>query len=273
MRQSVFQPNHGRRSTHIDHEKKRLVGFVSFAAFAFTLCSLTQAFAQAEAEPAVPPPAKPTNANVAEASPPTNDQRPLPPPPPRAAATSGGTGYNPQTNYNSGYPRNYYPPAPPSGTYRPFSFSFGIGPGLMAFRNDDLKESAGGVAYSVRFGFGVQPKLSITLGFDGSSAQLPSTNASQSALVLGVQYFIAQVLYLRAGMGLAHETDEDKASGLVVDQDGLALQGGVGVDLIQASNLSLALEAGVLVGHYAGAVGLGDENWTSLGLNLVFSLY
>jgi len=144
---------------------------------------------------------------------------------------------------------------------------------VLALLNDGKKSSAGGIAYSVRFGFGVKPDLSITLGFDGAAAQKNGTKASQSALLLGVQYFITQVIYLRAGMGVANETEEDEFGALLVDQDGFAFQGGAGVDLIQASSLSLALEAGMLLGHYAGAAGSSGENWASLGLNLVFSLY
>gem|GEM_PF-4619560 len=281
MRQSVFQESNTHRSTRGAQGIRRLAGFTAFASLAFGLCSATQAFAQAAPEPPPPTPATPTDSNVAEAAPSvpisqpetSSDQRPLPPPPPRAAATSDGTGYNPQANYNSGYPRNYYPPATPTGTYRPFSFSFGIGPGVLALRNDQEKSSSGGVAYGVRFGFGVKPDLSITLGFDGAAAQKNGTRASQSALVLGVQYFITQVIYLRAGMGVANETEEDEVGATLVNQDGFAFQGGAGVDLIQASSLSLALEAGMLVGFYAGAPGSNGENWTSLGLNLVFSLY
>jgi hypothetical protein len=124
----------------------------------------------------------------------------------------------------------------------------------------------------LRFAFGVQPNLSIVLGFEGATAQKNGIRANQDAVVLGVQYFFHQLLYVRGGIGLANETEED-ALGVTVDQDGFALQGAVGVDVIQASNVSLAIEAGLLHGRYPGAVDSDGETWTSGGLSLVFSLY
>jgi hypothetical protein len=281
MRRSVFRGDMRNRSQGCSKPSLGLVGLSVFASLATVVCSISPAFAQAEAAPPDVAPAPPeTGVPVTppgEAPPsqaqPTSDDRPLPPPPPKAASTSPSPGYNPNANYNnSGSPSSYYPQRPPTGVYRPFSFSLGLGPGLLTRKNDLEKTSAGGVAHSVRFGFGVQPNLSVTLGYEGTAVRKNGYATSQSALLVGVQYFVAQVLYLRVGMGIANETDEDD-NGFVTDQDGFGFQGVAGVDLIQSSNVSLALEAGLLVGQYAGYKATGPETWSSAGINMVFSLY
>ncbi|MDX2021863.1 MAG: hypothetical protein SF187_16620 [Deltaproteobacteria bacterium] len=249
-----------------------LTALVTVAGLAIT----GPALAQAEADPN--PPAAPATAEAPAEPVPTTavpDERPMPPPPPRAT-TSGGTGYNPQgynaQGYNPQY-SGYYPPPPPQGVYRPFSFSVGLGPGFLALKNETVdNSSSAGAVYSLRFGFGVQPNLSIVLGFEGASAQKDGVRANQDALLLGIQYFFHQVIYVRGGMGIANETEEDNL-GIAVDQNGFAFQGALGVDLLQSSNVALSLEGGVLVGRYPGEPNSDGETWTSGGLSLVFSLY
>lgn len=243
------------------------------SAFAFLFLGAGQALAQAQPEaPAATP--QPAGAGAeADAEPQgapqdAADSRPMPPPPPRTSSNASGTGYNPSTSYT---PPSYYPPTPPDGVWRPFTFSVGLGPGFLALDNDEIKQADGGVAYSLRFGFGVQPNLSVTLGFEGASGYRLGVATTQTALLLGVQYFVSQVIYIRGGMGVAEV--EEVRDQLVVGQQGFGFQGALGVDLIQAPNLSLSLEAGLLVGRYPGAVGSNGETWTSGGLNLVFSLY
>lgn len=243
---------------------------LGIATMASSLAQPKNAFAQAEAEPS--PTAEPNGApepqTLANPGGPTSapDERPMPPPPPRGATTGGGSGYDPNAPYNSNYPRTVYQPAP-SNTFRPFSFSVGLGPGALILRTSDGRSTASGATYSLRFGFGVQPKTSITLGWEGSSAQKNGYSYSQDALLLGVQHFVTQVLYLRMGMGIATETDNEFID--TFSQEGFAFQGAIGVDLLQASNISLSLEGGLLVGNYPDS----GETWTSAGANLVFSLY
>ena len=249
-------------------------------ALALTLGLVTMAvggaaFGQAEADPNAATAPQPSTSAPAEPAPTTAgpDERPMPPPPPRSGS---GSGYNPQGYNGQGYnPQNsgYYPPPAPQGVYRPFSFSVGLGPGFLALKNDEVDyDSAGGVVYSLRFGFGVQPNLSVVLGYEGATAQKNGSRRNQDALLLGIQYFVHQVVYVRGGIGIANETEED-AIGVFVDQNGFAMQGALGVDLIQASNVSLSLEGGLLVGQYPGALDSDGETWTSGGLSLVFSLY
>ena len=241
------------------------------SAFAVLLCTSSQALAQAEPESptAAPAPGSEAVAEPQAAPQESADSRPLPPPPPRSSANTGGTGYNPSTSYT---PPTYYPPTPPDGVWRPFTFSVGLGPGFLALNNDKVKQADGGVAYSLRFGFGVQPNLSVTLGFEGASGYREGVTATQTALLLGVQFFATQLIYIRGGMGVANE-EEVRDQLVIVDQQGFGFQGALGVDLIQAPNLSLSLEAGLLVGRYPGAIGSNGETWTSGGLNLVFNLY
>ncbi|MCG5051867.1 MAG: hypothetical protein KA712_02810 [Myxococcales bacterium] len=214
-------------------------------------------------------------AGQAEPAPPESgsDPRALPPPPPRGYQQGGAPqaqgspyGYGYQPSYGA-QGQSYMPPPLPRGVFRPFSFGVGAGPGVLSLRGDN-SQTERGISYMVRFGFGVEPNLSVTVAFEGAAATSNGTLASQDALLLGVQYFVSQVLYLRGGVGIANETERDPDTDVVfVDQNGFALQGGVGVDLIQSASVSLGLEASALLGQYP------DETWIGGGLNLVFSIY
>lgn len=265
----------GLKSEHSRSSRGGLLALaIGIATLASSLAQPHKAFAQAEPEPnsAAAPAADPNGApepqTLANPAGPVAapDERPMPPPPPRGATTGGGSGYDPNAAYNSSSPRPVYQPAP-YNNFRPFSFSVGLGPGALYHRSADETSSAAGATYSLRFGFGVQPRTSITLGWEGSSAQREGRTASQDALILGVQHFVSQVIYLRLGMGIVTETDNFE--GVALSQEGFAFQGGAGVDLLQASNISLALEGGLLIGTYPDY----GETWTSAGVNLVFSLY
>lgn len=182
---------------------------------------------------------------------PAVDDRPLPPPPP-----TGGS---------QGYPADgQYPPPPPDGVYRPFSFTLGAGLGLVRLGPD--AHNARGLSYALRFGFGVQPNLNVTLGFEGATGWKDDVLESQDAFLVGLQYFLAQVLYVRGAFGVANETVRDAVL-VHWDQTGLGFQGAVGVDLVQGPSVALSLEAAALLGRYA------DATSTSGGINLLLSLY
>ncbi len=225
--------------------------------------------AKAEAGPAE---AAPTAAEPSPATPAANaagpeattavDERPFPPAPPQTGAAPGGYA----ENQGYGTQGSGYPPPPPDGVYRPFSFTLGAGPGILRLNNGLDTSPAWGISYALRFGFGIQPDLIFTMGFEGTSATKNGTLASQDALLLGLQYFVSQLAYVRGAMGIANETEED-ANEIYMDQNGLALQGALGVDLVQGANVALSLEAAVMLGRYS------TETWTSGGLNLLFSLY
>lgn len=210
------------------------------------------------ASPAAPGPAEPTPPPTAEgalqAAPSPEDGRPLPPPPPRRAAGGYGAGSEP-----------YFGP-PEDGVYRPLSFTLGAGLGFI--RGNDLPDPdlVQGISYALRLGFGVQEDLLLTLGFEGSSARKDGTLGTQEAFLIGIQYFLAQVFYVRGAMGVANQVEED-ATAIYMDQNGFGLQGALGLDLVQSEHVALSLEGMVLHGRYS------EETWTGGGLSLLFTLY
>ena len=94
------------------------------------------------------------------------------PPPSRAPTYYGPPGYGQPGGYS--YPPNYYqpsyaPPPPRQITHRPFTLGGGIGFGGLAFK-DNLgnRESAWGMGYTFRLGFGLRPGLMLMWDLEGS---------------------------------------------------------------------------------------------------------
>jgi hypothetical protein len=240
----------------------------------------------AETHPAPPPrppaPALPATgprspAGPAQAAPtgyPPPPPRGYPPPPPRAYQNAQG--YPPQnawqSNANQGQaPYSYYyvPPDLRGAVYRPFSFSFSVGPGALIGPGEH--ELA--LTYNLfRLGFGIAPNLSLVIGFEGAGTNSVNPDSGedswlkQETILLGVQYHFGRGLYVRGSVGqgsISETTDYDHYSG----GSGVAMSGAVGYEFVQTQHVALALDLNASSTRYA------RESWQTAGLNLALSFF
>jgi len=224
------------------------------------VCLLLGSTASAQPPPADPQPPQPEQppAPSEPAPAPQPAPAPMPPPPPN---------YPPPPPYGPpayGYQPSYYPAAQPTrAPYRPFTLGLGLGVGLLSFR--DLfgnRASEAGLSYTMRVGFGITSRWLVFLGAEGTGVNHVDAGVWQTAYLLGVQVFVFQQLYLRAGLGLANSTGEDAN-----DTTGQALTAVVGYEFAQGYSTSLAFELSATAARYPG------EIWTNGGVNFVLSFF
>lgn len=249
------------------------------------------AASSAPAAPAPPPAPPPPPHPAASARPnpytppprayPPPPPRGYPPPPPRAPGYQQGygqPGYG-QQGYGPGYGGvnqgrpNYGYYVPPqelrAGVYRPFSFTFSVGPGKLIGPGEN--ELA--VTYNLfRLGFGIAPNLSFVLSFEGAGTNSvnPATGddswLKQETFLLGLQYHLERGFYLRGAVGqgsVSETTDFEKFNG----GSGVALSGAVGFEFVQTAHFALALDLNASTTRYA------RESWQTAGLNLALSFF
>jgi hypothetical protein len=216
----------------------------------------------AEAQPPTPEPAPPVEQPPApaEPTPPAPTPAPMPAPPPNYPPPPP---YGPPPSYGY-YQQGYYPAAQPvRTTYRPFTLSLGLGLGTLSFRDlFGARASELGLSYTMRVGFGITSRWLVFLGAEGTGVNHVETGVWQTAYLLGVQAFILQQLYLRAGLGLANSAGEDAN-----DTTGQALTAVAGFEFAQGYSTSLAVELSATAARYPG------EYWTNAGLNFVLSFF
>jgi hypothetical protein len=231
------------------------------------LATMGRAHAQDQAPPTPPPSAQPAPSEPQ--TPPGN----YPPPPPRGQYQNGYPnqtpyGYPNQSPY--GYPNQYYgpPPIERRPSFRPFSFSAGLGAGLLAGPGEqDLA-----LTYLFRFAFGVAENVSFVIGYEGAGTSSVSPETGEDSWLThnvlwgGLQLHVLPAVYVRGGVGVGWGT-ESTNSIRNSSRGGLAGTVGVGWEFIQATHTALALEANANVARYE------RENWGMAGLNLVLSFY
>jgi hypothetical protein len=195
---------------------------------------------------------------AAAQSPPVGHPPPAGPPEYPPAGPGGYGGYG-------GYGAPSYPPAP-GARYRPFTLGLGLGAGGLTFRDANGRTREAGLSYTVRIGFGVTQGWLVFIGAEGTGTNHTTYGVWQTAYVLGMQYFILQRLYLRAGFGLANATARD-ARGMAMGGTGAAFMAAAGVEIAQGDTTSLGLEPSITAARH------GDETWSNFGLNFVLSFY
>ena len=188
-------------------------------------------------------------------------------PPPSAPQTYYGPpgGYSYPPNYDQ---PSYAPPPPRQITHRPFTLGGGIGFGGLAFK-DNLgnRESAWGMGYSFRLGFGLRPGLILLWDVEGSLINEGTGAVSQTANLAALQLFLSPRLFVKGGFGFAQVVIDESVS-----KWGGAAMGGVGYEVIQGWNWSMALEATITGAryNYTDAV----ETWNNWSLvNFVINFF
>jgi hypothetical protein len=181
----------------------------------------------------------------------------LPPPPPIPGESYYGARRYPPARYS------YYPqpiPPPRQITDRPFTLGGGIGFGGLHFTDATGNRSTdGGMAYTLRLGFGLCPGLILMWDLEGTLIERRDTAISQTANLAALQLFVSPRLFLKAGFGVAQVVQDDYASSW-----GGAGMAGIGYELIQGWNWSFDIEATVTGARYRsdGA----DQTWTNWSL-------
>ena len=87
-----------------------------------------------------------------------------------------------------------------------------------------------------------------TLSTDG----FDDTTLVQSALMFAAQYWVTPQLWIKGGIGVANLRVEDSYYGTVaeVPENGIALMGAVGYELLSARNFSIDLQGRLINGSY-----------------------
>ena len=268
------------------------VGLVGLAALSVLCIHTGAARAQQPAEPAPAPAPTPAPAVAPAMQEPMQyqqDPQQYPPgygPPPGYAAPQGygappppPPGYGSAPGYVAPPPRySYYPPPPPplaqrSGTDRVFTIGGSLGLGAMRYYNyglDGSYQSTSGPAtgYSARLGFGVGPRLLLLIGVDGAVSVSDNYVYDQSIYYLGLQAFLSQQFFLRAGAGIGNITGRSNGGDFLdFGKTGLGLTGTAGVELLQGYNWSLELAGQLTAGFYT------DERWTSGTVQVGFNFF
>jgi hypothetical protein len=196
--------------------------------------------------------------------------RPGPPP-----GYGGGYGAPPAygpPGYYYRYHRLLQPPPPRRVTDRPFTIGGGIGVGgLRLVDGGGASWSEGGLSYSARLGIGLRPGLLLLWDIEGTTidrsivegAAARTHSFAQTAQLAALQMFVGDRFFLKVGFGAAQFSRDD---GLFTDWGG-AVMGGLGLELVQGWNWSLAVESSITAAAY------NDEtlyNWSvaNLAINL-----
>jgi hypothetical protein len=160
-----------------------------------------------------------------------------------------------------------------------FGFSLGLGGmndrgGDIDCNNCEYSTAAGEV--SGHIGGFVGPRLAL-MGEVQANLQTLSSNAIedqtlvQSALMFAAQYWLTPQLWIKGGIGFANvQVNHDYWDGTDVEpvDNGMALMGGIGYEVLSARYFSLDLQGRILNGSYKGiddsitaaSVGIGI-NW------------
>ncbi len=181
----------------------------------------------------------------------------------------------------------YYAPPPPTSQFPGgfhnrtgrVIFGFSAGLGGMSDRGGDIEcvncdyGTLTGQLSGHIGGF-VSPRLAL-MGEVQGNAQTIATDGFddevlvQTALMFAAQYWITPQLWIKGGVGFANLQVEDTYFGPVTrPENGMALMGAVGFELLSARRFSIDLQGRLLNGSYegidnnitAGSIGLGI-NW------------
>jgi hypothetical protein len=151
--------------------------------------------------------------------------------------------------------------------FRPFSFTFGAGPGIL--RGPGERDMA--LTYGFRVGIGVAPNVAFLVGLDGGGISTTSFSGDESWLSQNIWSFGTQIHFLRrffarAGLGIGHlreETDFETFYG----GNGVAFVGGAGFELVQSPDVALALELFGVSTRYA------SEIWSHGGVQFTLAVF
>ena len=171
--------------------------------------------------------------------------------------------------------QTYYGPPPSGGApelapvqSRAFFLGGAIGAGAIFESCDNCQDSSGGIAAEVHVGTMLNGPLGLVL--DAFMVGIPAQNNTtiyQTMISAGIQYYMGQRFFLRAGLALGYlDQENDNGDVLAVSETGYGLSAGAGYEIVQAPNwnVDLQLRLGVLnysdikLGNIGAMIGM---NW------------
>jgi outer membrane protein with beta-barrel domain len=180
----------------------------------------------------------------------------------------------------------YYSPAPssqyPGGFHNRtgrLMFGFSAGLGGMSDKGGDIEcancaygtlsgqlEGHIGGFLGPRFALMGEAQANLqTLETDGFS----DTTLVQSALMLAGQYWLTPQLWIKGGIGFANLQVQDDYGGVSRPENGTALMGAAGFELLSARFFSVDLQGRLINGSYKGI----DDNVTAFSIGLGINWY
>lgn len=141
-----------------------------------------------------------------------------------------------------GAPRPYYgSPPPPRGVYRSgLVIGFGLGGGSIIA--DNCSNCGGGGAFEGHIGGMIHPRLALMFELWGIGR--PTDSGTLSHVIYGgaLQYWVADIVWLKGGLGGGTISFEDGVTGASVSESSLAISGAAGVEVLQTYNFALDLQ-------------------------------
>lgn len=168
-----------------------------------------------------------------------------PPPPPGYYAPPPSYGYPP-------------PPPPPRYRYRYGVYREGLifGAALGFGQNDATDcgpECGGAIAFEFHIGGMVTPQLALVGDFWFNDHPIANSDASMvhSIYTFAIQYWPIDKLWLKGGIGGGNVDITSNSAGDISGENGLAIMGAGGVEIVQAGNFALDLQLRVGHGFYS----------------------
>ncbi|HUJ62998.1 MAG TPA: hypothetical protein VLX92_31065 [Kofleriaceae bacterium] len=180
--------------------------------------------------------------------------------------------------------QGYYGPGPapyPGGFHhRMGRLAWGFSLGLGAMNDDGGKITCDNCDYSTatfevdaHLGGFVTPRFALMAEFQGNGQTVhqtgyDTTEFSQGAAMLAGQFWLTPQLWIKGGIGFAHIDVQDDFNGTYQPVDnGLALMGAVGFELMSARFFALDLQGRLIEGSYDGVNDHVTSGTIGLGLN------
>jgi hypothetical protein len=157
----------------------------------------------------------------------------------------------PPPGYYAPPPRYAYPPPPPPRRYNMYRYGlvvgFALGGGAIDTSNCEPNFCGGAFSGEFHIGGMLNPRLALMLDVWGNFRDFvdPVTgnddNASQSLWTAALQFWPADILWLKGGLGIAHLQIGDPY-GTFDDETALGLLLGGGVEVVHMANMALDLQ-------------------------------
>ena len=150
--------------------------------------------------------------------------------------------------------------------------SLSLSGGFAYSAGADVATVGSGGAFGARLGAGLVDRLSLTVGFEGTSSRRGGQDEFEGAALVGLQWYPVPFLYLRGSVGAGTVSYANP-------QGDSYYAGGASNVLHPAMSAALGLELGDSAGFAFGLEGVSTwihvpgEDWNSVQLNLVLSFF
>jgi hypothetical protein len=153
--------------------------------------------------------------------------------------------YAPPPGYGGGYP----PPPPPRYRYHVYReglvLGFALGGGGIT-GNCAPGYCGGAIAGELHIGGMLNPRMALLFDLWGNARTIDGTGGdgtfSQSFWTAALQYWVADIVWIKGGLGISHVTVDSDSQGNLDDETALGLVLAAGVEVLQVGNMALDLQ-------------------------------